>query len=158
LQGDLELILKSREEFKDNSFNAEGIIAAREENSEVIDAVVEVPTIALQPEIVENPSANVNLKETFLLSLNKIKNISQTKDKFQERLKGLVRNNVAFFEKHKSSYRQSDKNYQFFKQHIVPMAKFHNIPLEPYLARDHTEPLRFDRKSRLLRRQLHNSK
>ncbi len=107
---------------------------------------------ALQTEVLKNDSVNENLKETFLLSLNKIKNIRQTKEKFQERLKGLVRNNVAFFEKHKSSYRQSEKNYQFYKEHIVPMAKYHNIPLEPYLARDHTEPLRFDRKSRLLRR------
>ena len=141
---DLELILKSREEFKDNSFNAEGIIAAVDDSTDRTD---------LQTEIVENDSVNENLKETFLLSLNKIKNISQTKEKFQERLKGLVRNNVAYFEKQKSSYRQSDKNYQFFKNHIVPMAKYHNIPLEPYLARDQSEPLYFDRKSRLLRRQ-----
>ena len=132
---DFELILKSQEEFKDNSFNAEGIIAAVDDSTDRTD---------LQTEIVENDSVNENLKETFLLSLNKIKNISQTKEKFQERLKGLVRNNVAFFEKQKSSYRQSDKNYQFYKEHIVPMAKFHNIPLEPYLARAQAEPLRFD--------------
>ena len=37
------------------------------------------------------------------------------------------------------------------------MAKFHNIPLEPYLARDLIEP-HLDRKSRLLRRHLHNTK
>ena len=141
---DLDLILKSREEFKDNSFNAEGIIAAVDNFTDRTD---------LQTEIVENDSVNENLKETFLLSLNKIKNIRQTKEKFQERLKGLVRKNVAYFEKQKSSYRQSDKNYQFFKNHIVPMAKYHNIPLESYLARDQVEPLRFDRKSRLLRQQ-----
>ena len=144
---DLELILKSREEFKDNSFNAGGITAAVDDFTDRTD---------LQTEIVENDSVNENLKETFLLSLNKIKNISQTKDKFQERLQGLVGNNVAFFEKHKSSYQQSDKNYQFYKEHIVPMAKYHNIPLEPYLARDQSEPLRFDRKSRLLRRKIQN--
>ena len=141
---DLELILKSREEFKDNSFNAGGITAAVDDFTDRTD---------LQTEIVENDSVNENLKETFLLSLNKIKNIRQTKEKFQERLKGLVRKNVAYFEKQKSSYRQSDKNYQFFKNHIVPMAKYHNIPLESYLARDQVEPLCFDRKSRLLRRQ-----
>ena len=149
------------EENRDQSFRVEGIFSPPQENPDqsfrvegIISAVGDnIDGIDLQTKIVENDSVNENLKETFLLSLNKIKNISQTKDKFQERLKGLVRNNVAFFEKHKASYRQSDKNYQFYKDHIVPMAKYHNIPLEPFLARDQSEPLRFDRKSRLLRRQ-----
>ena len=144
------------EENRDQSFRVEGIFSPPQENPDqsfrvegIISAVGDnIDGIDLQTKIVENDSVNENLKETFLLSLNKIKNISQTKEKFQERLKGLVRNNVAFFEKQKSSYRQSDKNYQFFKEHIVPMAKYHNIPLEPYLARDQVEPLRFDRNGR----------
>ena len=142
---DSKLILAPREEFIDNSFNAEGIFATREENSEIIVArEKEKDIIDIQEETIVNQSVDENTRETFLLSLNRIRNISQTKEKFQERLKGLVRNNVAFFEKQKSSYRQTDKNYQFYKDHIVPMAKYHNIPLEPYLARAQAEPLRFD--------------
>ena len=154
---DSKLILAPREEFIDNSFNAEGIFATREENSEIIVArEKEKDIIDIQEETIVNQSVDENTRETFLLSLNRIRNISQTKEKFQERLKGLVRNSVDFYEKTKSTYRQTDKNYQFYKDHIVPMAKYHNIPLEPYLARDQSEPLYFDRKSRLLRRKIQN--
>ena len=102
-------------------------------------------------EIVENESVSENLKETFLLSLNKIKNIRQTKDKFQERLKGLVRKQVEDYGNSKSRFTETDKNFQFFKTQIFPMAKYYNISLEEYLARAQAKPLQFDRKSRLLR-------
>ena len=105
--------------------------------------------IALQTEMVENKSVNENVKEIFLLSLNRIKNISQSKTQFQERLKGLVRNQVDDYYKYKSRYKDADRRFQFFKQHIVPMAKFYNVSLEPYLARDRNESIVFGRKRRL---------
>ena len=99
-----------------------------------------------KPKFLKNNSVNENFKETFLLSLNHIKNLSHTKDKFKERLKNLVRKQVDDYDKYKSRYTDADRRFQFFKQHIVPMANYYNISLEPYLAR---ESICFDRKRRL---------
>ena len=159
---DFDEPIETQTENLDKSFNVDGIISPQEKNPDksfnaggIISAVDgNIEKYALQTSIVKIDSVNENLRETFLLSLNRIQNISQTKEKFQERLKGLVRNQVDFYDKKKSTFRQSDQNYQFFKQHIVPMAKFHNIPLEPYLAQDCTQPVYIDRKTRLLRQRM----
>ena len=159
----VESIISPREEFEDKtdiqqnhlgeSFNSEGIFLPNEKNLDVTFNVEgniltvndSTDEIALQTKILKNDSLNENFKETFLLSLNHIKNLSHTKDKFKERLKNLVRKQVDDYDKYKSRYTDADRRFQFFKQHIVPMAKFYNIPLEPYLAR---ESITFDRHTR----------
>ena len=145
----------------DKSFNVDGIISPQEENQGessnaegIISAVDDnIEKFALQTNIVEIDSVSENLRETFLLSLNRIKNISESKELFQDRLKGLVRKQVESYGKHKSRYSDTDKNYRLFNQHIVPMAKYYNISLESYLARDQIEPTYLDRKARRQRMQ-----
>jgi hypothetical protein len=138
---DLKEIRRTREEKKGNSFNAEGIIASREELKEIPDAREKEKTIFESQNDIssflgtiekgkEYPVADENMKETFLLSLNHIRNIHQSKTMFQEQLKHLLRTQVSKYENNKSTYRQTDKNYQFIQQHVIPLCNYYHIPFD----------------------------
>ena len=140
-QTDLKEIPRAREENKGNSFNAEGIIASREENSEIIDAREKEKIVFESQNDVstflgtiekekEYPEVDENMKETFLLSLNHIQKIHQSKTMFQEQLKSLLRTQVSKYENNKSTYRLTDKNYQFIQQHVVPLCNYYQIPFD----------------------------
>ena len=132
-------IISTREDFNE-------IPDAREENNDFLfDADENNEDIGLQEEtsivlgtsekIEEYPAVDEHMKEAFILSLNRIRNIQQSKEMFQERLEHLLRKHTERYKKRKSIYAPNDKIYQFFQQHVVPLCKYHNIPFESYLAK-----------------------
>jgi hypothetical protein len=159
---DLKEIPDAREENKGNYFNAEGIIAPREENVEIIDAREKEKTIfEAQNDISEflgtiekekeYPDVDENMKETFLLSLNHIQKIHQSKEMFQEQLKRLLRTQVSKYENNKSTYRLTDKNYQFIQQHVIPLCNYYHIPFDSIrtnLAREVTHAQYVERRNK----------
>ena len=158
---DLKEIPRAREEKKGNYFNAEGIIASQEENVKIIDAREKEKTIfdaqndistflgTIEKEK-EYPEVDENMKETFLLSLNHIQKIHQSKTMFQEQLKSLLRTQVSKYENNKSTHRLTDKNYQFIQQHVVPLCNYYQIPFDSIrtnLAREGTHAQYVERRN-----------
>jgi hypothetical protein len=62
-------------------------------------------------------------------SLLKIKERKLLEEQFQKKLKGLVKKKQEQYEKIKPTYQYQDKNYQFYQEYVVTLAKHYNVPI-----------------------------
>jgi hypothetical protein len=62
-------------------------------------------------------------------SLLKIKERKLLEEQFQKKLKGLVKRKQEQYEQIKPTYQYQDKNYQFYQEYVVTLAKHYNVPI-----------------------------